>query len=574
MVEASFTSKNSALRGRATKKPSVIGTNLEGSAADRTGRLQNLHAIISSKSVVRDKHARILAPDGMRQNWLIDLRTTFLDPTALNIAAGEFWNRFEARLPFQIVGLELGAVPLISAFQLQGLNRGFSINGVVVRRERKNYGLSRSFEGELTKDPIVVVDDTFNSASSAEKIRVVLSEENRSIRDLFSVIDYRNPRGTGWINRHNINLVSLFSLADFGLHPTKARPVPRQSEFAAVWHFSLSGGHYFDIAPSSAPAFDDKRLYLGSDDGRLWALDKATGAPAWQFCAGGSGPKRIRSSPAVHRGKVYFGSYEGKVHCLEVDSGRELWRFEGGDWIESSPALSPELGMLFIGLEHSVPRRRGSLAALYLTTGEKIWEFSIEGHVQASPVFDPRSRLVACGTSDGELLVFDPVARNLLWRYCAGGTVRSAVAFDKKRDGVLIGALDGSIHSIGLSTGTARWSARTGDAIYSTPLVVGDQVYVTSTDKNLYIFDAHNGKILGCVPTLGKIYATPRLIEGRVYFGATSGIVYEIDLASYDITGRIQLPERIADPILHDPLTRLFYARSSDGKVYAFCRRT
>ena len=37
----------------------------------------------------------------------------------------------------------------------------------------------------------------------------------------------------------------------------------------------------------------------------------------------------------------------------------EVWRFIGADWVGSSPALAPELGLLFIGLEFAVEGQAG-----------------------------------------------------------------------------------------------------------------------------------------------------------------------------------------------------------------------
>ena len=53
-------------------------------AEPRSDRLAALHAIIAEKSLIRDKEARILAPDGTRQNWLFDLRKTDRKSTRLN----------------------------------------------------------------------------------------------------------------------------------------------------------------------------------------------------------------------------------------------------------------------------------------------------------------------------------------------------------------------------------------------------------------------------------------------------------------------------------------------------------
>jgi len=535
-------------------------------------RLKILHSTIVEKSIIWDKERRILAPDGRRNNWLIDLRKTLLDPLALTIVAEEFWARFADAWPFQVGGLEIAAVPLITAIQLQGLKRGLTVNGFVIRRERKNYGLSRTWEGEIGDEPIIIVDDTFNSASSAEKVRVALCEVSRSMHGIFAIINYLNPSGKNWLARNNVPIVSLFTLPQFGIKLERA-PVPnKRSEFAEVWHFTHSGHHYFHIEPGSAPALDHERLYFGSDGGYFWALDLKSGAPAWHFQVGGSALKRIRSSPALHLRQVYFGSYEGNVYCLDTETGEKRWSFAGADRIESSPALAPELGMVFIGLEHALPSRRGSIAALQMETGEKLWEFAVTAQVHCSPAYSSKDRLMACGTNDGELLLIDPMSRKVIWRFAASGAIKAAPVFDP--DGqVMFVTLDGWIYSVSLSTGKARWSRKVEDAVHSTPLIFNGKVYVGTTGKAFYVLDVERGDVIHRMLTRGRVHASPRLIGERLYFGSTAGVVYELDPNKYEVTGWVQLPERITDPIAYSPLTGFFYARSYDGQIFAF-RRT
>ncbi|MEN3346369.1 MAG: hypothetical protein V7632_4 [Bradyrhizobium sp.] len=538
-------------------------------AAD--GKVQKLFDIISAKSIVRNSQQKILSTRGTPQEWLIDLRKTFFDPVGLDLIAELFWERFADKYPFQVGGLEVGSVPLTSAIQLHGLKRGLHVNGFVVRKERKHYGLNKTYEGELTDDPIVVVDDLLNSGGTVEKVRAVLAQAGRSVRDLFVVINYETAAGDRWIERNGVQFEFIFTLGQFGITLGSARASAKQSEFAAAWEFAASGGHFFDVLPGSTPALDRERLYFGNDGGSFWALDQRTGAPVWNVELARSTRNGIRSSPAVHKTAVYFGSAEGNVYCLDTATGRERWRFVEADRIESSPCLAPDLGMLFIGLQHEVPGRGGSVAALHLETGEKIWEFAVEKPVLGSPAYDKELLLVACGTNDRELLLFEPVTRELLWRHPTGGEVRAAPAFDPARRAVVVGAMDGSIRSIDLA-GRERWRVQTGDAIHASPLVAGDRVYVASADKNVYAMDADSGRGVLRMTTTGKNYASPRLIGGRIYFGSTSGLVYEFNPRIDAITGQVQLPERITDPIAHSSTTGLFYARSYDGKIYAFRR--
>jgi outer membrane protein assembly factor BamB len=62
----------------------------------------------------------------------------------------------------------------------------------------------------------------------------------------------------------------------------------------------------------SSPALSDTAVYVGSDDGRLYAIDIATGQELWNFPTG----DRITSSPAYANGTVYVGSYDGKLYAI------------------------------------------------------------------------------------------------------------------------------------------------------------------------------------------------------------------------------------------------------------------
>ncbi len=64
-------------------------------------------------------------------------------------------------------------------------------------------------------------------------------------------------------------------------------------------------------------------LYFGSSaDGKVYALDAATGQERWTFFTGGP----VRLPPAVWKRKVYVGSDDGFVYCLSARDGSLVWR--------------------------------------------------------------------------------------------------------------------------------------------------------------------------------------------------------------------------------------------------------
>ncbi len=88
-----------------------------------------------------------------------------------------------------------------------------------------------------------------------------------------------------------------------------ASPGPTSGTLA--WSFATGGSVY------SSPAVVDGVVYMGSQDGNVYALSAYTGSLIWSYQTG----SYVSSSPAVSNGLVYVGSNNGGVYALDVNSG-------------------------------------------------------------------------------------------------------------------------------------------------------------------------------------------------------------------------------------------------------------
>ena len=532
---------------------------------------------IRERAILRGENQRLISPKGQSNNWLIDMRRLFMDANSLDAAAELFWQECAGRLPFQVGGMEAAAIPFLSAILMKSLSRGTPVNGFIVRKERKTYGTGSSIEGTLNGAPIVMVDDVLNSGSSMEKARVVLEQENKTIALAYVLIDYESTQGQLWRKTRGVPVTAPFRLPEFGLSIERSEPKPLAT-FQNRWRFASPDPNFFHRVPKSFPATDGERVYFGSDSGVFWCLDARDGSVVWNFTVHDRGHKSLWSSPALHDGCVYFGSYDGNVYCLDARTGNEVWRFDEADWVGSSPALAPELGCLFIGLEFAVEGKRGSIAALKLENGEKVWEHRTKRYTHASPAYWPERELVACGSNDNEMFLFDAPTGALRWRFETkgeGGTkdsIRHAPAFDTKRAHLVTGCADGRIYIIDVETGKEVWSVKTDGTIYTVPLVVGDKAYIGSTDKHLYVLDLECRTVKRKIYAASKIFGPPRLLQGRIYFGACNGMVYEIDPATSEITGMHQLSDAVTNAIAYNAATAEFYALTYVNELFAFTR--
>ena len=84
----------------------------------------------------------------------------------------------------------------------------------------------------------------------------------------------------------------------------------------------------------SAPAEADGKVFVGSDDHKVYAFDAATGAQKWAVRTRGM----VRSGPAYHNGTVFVGSFDNKLYAIDASTGTVKWTVTTDGSIASSPA--------------------------------------------------------------------------------------------------------------------------------------------------------------------------------------------------------------------------------------------
>lgn len=90
---------------------------------------------------------------------------------------------------------------------------------------------------------------------------------------------------------------------------------------------------------SSPVITEDGRVFVGSGDGRILALNQTDGSHIWSPTTG----DYILASVAVSRDNaVYAASSDKFVYALHGDDGSVIWKFETGAAVVATPALFPE----------------------------------------------------------------------------------------------------------------------------------------------------------------------------------------------------------------------------------------
>jgi quinohemoprotein ethanol dehydrogenase len=171
---------------------------------------------------------------------------------------------------------------------------------------------------------------------------------------------------------------------------------------------------------SRGVAIGDGRVYVGKLDGKLVALDARTGEEVWSAAVGDwRNGETITSAPLYYDGLVVTGlsggefGVRGRVTAYDAQTGNEVWRFytipgpgeighetwpqdndawkHGGAPVWQTPAVDPELGLLYFSTGNTAPdfdgsSRKGdnlfanSIVALDAKTGEYRWHFQQVHH--------------------------------------------------------------------------------------------------------------------------------------------------------------------------------------------------
>jgi outer membrane protein assembly factor BamB len=111
---------------------------------------------------------------------------------------------------------------------------------------------------------------------------------------------------------------------------------------ADLWQYRSTDTSWIpQNATPSTPAVVGETLYMGFPDGRVTALNVATGAVVWTVRLPGKPYLGgVLSAPAVSGDTVYIGNNDGRVYALDRTSGATLWSYEVGAWVASAPAIS------------------------------------------------------------------------------------------------------------------------------------------------------------------------------------------------------------------------------------------
>jgi len=341
----------------------------------------------------------------------------------------------------------------------------------------------------------------------------------------------------------------------------------------------------------ATPIVVDGVMYLSTAWSKVMAVDAASGEVLWRYDPQADGAKGahaccdvVNRGVAVWEGKVFAGTIDGRLVALDAATGRELWDVVTVDQerpytITGAPRVVR--GKVIIGNSGAELGVRGYVSAYDANTGELVWRFYT---VPGNPADGPDN-----AASDEVLARFaGDTWHGKYWEMGGGGTVWDSIVYDPDFDQLLIGVGNGapwnhrarsegkgdnlflsSIVALDPDTGAYKWHyqqnpGETWDFTATQQITLADltidgqqRKVLMQAPKNgfFYVIDRSNGKLISA-----EAYAPQNWAE-RIDVG--SGRPVERPGARFEDEPYLIYPSGIGahawHPMSYSPQTGLVY---------------
>jgi quinohemoprotein ethanol dehydrogenase len=360
-----------------------------------------------------------------------------------------------------------------------------------------------------------------------------------------------------------------------------------------AWYRDLDPGN-----PVTIPVEVNGTIYFSSGLSVVQAVDALTGKLLWRYDsqAGERGGLEMRASWGIRgiaywKGKVYTGTMDGRLIAIDANTGKQLWSVQTtrkGDGLFISGAPRAFEGKILIGQGGADSTlNRGYVTSYDAETGAKLWRFYV---VPGNPAngFEDAAMAMAAGTWTGEW-----------WKWGGGGEPWNDFTYDAETDTILIGTGNGfpwnqrirspgggdnlflcSMVALDATTGKYKWHYQFNpgeswdynaamDMQLAALTIDGQQRKVVMTaPKNgfFYVIDRTNGKLISAEKIAKVTWATSIDIK--------SGRPVEVPGARFPDGQDFEMwPGNVGAhswmPMAYSPATRLVYIpKLESGIVY------
>lgn len=312
----------------------------------------------------------------------------------------------------------------------------------------------------------------------------------------------------------------------------------------SLWVFDAAG------RIRGRPTVIDQSVYVSSDAGHLWSLDKRTGKQRWRADVDTGSPPRIPtneektrwdrygSSVSTDGQRLYFASRDKHLYALNIANGKEVWNIEAKDIMTATPAVYRDV-VIFAAYD-------GSIAAVKRKDGKAVWKYDAKLPVAGDIAVSDGQ--VFAGSRTYDLIALDAATGNEEWKHYywlswieSPPVVRDGIVYTGSSDATKVYAIDAKSGRSKWETHVPGWAwARTAiNDRWVIAATVGQRAYPGSRAGSIAIIDRKTGKLSWLLlnPPAQAVVdskqewgfgASPAIGDGLVFAADLSGRIYAL----------------------------------------------
>ncbi len=356
----------------------------------------------------------------------------------------------------------------------------------------------------------------------------------------------------------------IFGDKDEELEPKELVDFDSTIKVKRLWTSKIGGKSDY-LLVGLQPQSDGNRVYAASQDGKVAALDPATGKAAWKVDI----DAEISAGPAANEGGVAVATKDGYLVLLDAADGSEQWRaFVGGETL-AHPLIKDDAVIV-----QTIDNRLQSFSRF---DGRQRW--AIEQSMPALTMRGATSPLlvdsyVVAGFDNGRVLAVQVETGDIEWdSFLAIPTGRSDLERLSDIDGALAvvgqdlyaAGYQGRIAAIASESGQVLWQREISS--YTGVAADWNNIYTSRDDGEVIALTRSSGQevwrnddLLRRDPTL------PVPFGQTVVVGDFEGYVHFFSTFTGEIAARVRLGK---SAISHNPVVfgNRVYVQSDDGTV-------
>jgi alcohol dehydrogenase (cytochrome c) len=370
------------------------------------------------------------------------------------------------------------------------------------------------------------------------------------------------------------------------------------AQLQARWSAALGDG---DTA--ATPIAVDGVLYVSGAGGNVFAFEGRGGLPLWRFVRrpvlDNPAPAGSNRGVAVQDGRVFVGTVDNKLIALDAHSGRQLWEKQTASTLDGYAMTGAPLALrtrVIAGVAGRGAKAEGWLDAYDPASGQQLWRFdsvatanqagamtATVGAYEAQNVtlYWSTTRATDDGNYGDSILALNANSGAVTWQHKlkagAGGdgVVLAEQTINGTRRPLLLHlGRDGLFTVLNRANGSVVQQWPLSEARVEHPVLSFDRssaIAIVGLGRAVGAVDTRNGRVLWRAPMVAEVSGVLATRGGVAFVSLQDGQLLALDAGS----GKLLWSFRAAGPIAAAPITyavngKQFLAVTAGNMLYAF----